>query len=511
VSEGDPPRRSPHRLFPIAGLWSLVPVVALSTTACVRATLRPIAPADTGVKQHAIFVDHDGRALRPRVDSGSALMDSTAYGAYLHHMLDGVRTSGKHRVLLWIHGGLVELKEGLELTQRVVRDVGTDSTQRDVYPIAINWESTLAGAYREHLVSLRQGERETRPLAIVLTTPLYFIADLGRAITRAPIVWYGQASRFLERDHPSRVRDAEARLTTAMDSVLVPATGEHVGAIAISIGKYKEAPLDGFFRYATLPFIPFKMIGTFAIDGAGTPGWEVMRRRTKTMYRSTGEWRAVDSTAHFLRPTGAVSVFLDSLAALAASDSAHHYDITMIGHSMGTIVASEAIRTHPRLPLSTIVFMAGAATIREFEIGVLPYLENHRATRFYNLTLHPIAERREHYLAHLAPDGSLLEWIDGYIASPETELDRVIGKWDNVVMATGIFPDSVRGQIQLKAFGYRDGVGYGTNDREPHRHGDFDDPGVPFWRCDFWQPPPTEALCRANASARDRPAQQKRE
>jgi hypothetical protein len=424
-------------------------------------------------------------------------MDSTAYGAYLHQMLDSVRASGKHRVLLWIHGGLVDLEEGLEITRRIVRDISSDSTQRGVYPIAINWESSLSSSYREHLLALRQGVRETRPLAIILTTPLYFVADLGRAITRAPIVWYGQASRFLQQDHPERVREAEVRLDSAMDSTLVPATGEHPGAIALSIGAYNGTGFETFVRYATLPFIPFKMLGTFAIDGVGTPGWEVRHRRTKTMYRSTGEWRSVDSAARYLPPTGAVSVFLDSLVALTATDTARRYEITMIGHSMGTIVASEAIRTHPLLPVTSIVFMAGAATVREFEIGVLPYLETHHETRFYNLTLHPIAERRESYLVHLAPDGSLLEWIDGYIASPETELDRVIGKWDNMVMATRIFPDSVRGQIQLKAFGYRDGLGYGKDGLEPHRHGDFDDPGVPFWRCDFWQPTVTQALCKS--------------
>jgi pimeloyl-ACP methyl ester carboxylesterase len=470
-------------------------VALLGTTACVRATLRPIAPIDTGVKRHAVFVDHDGRALTPRVDSGASMLDGTSYGAYLHQMLDSVRSSGKHHILLWIHGGLVDLGEGLDITRRIVRDMAADSTQRDVYPIAINWESALLSSYDEHLLSLRQGVRETRPLAIALTTPFYLAADLGRALTRAPIVWFGQGTRFLQRDYPVRVREAEDRLTAAMDSTIVPATGEHPGAIALSIGEYNGTGAETFIRYATLPFAPFKMLGTFLIDGTGVPGWEVMRRRTKTMYRSTGEWRAADTSAHYLRPTGAVSILLDSLVALVAADSARHYAFTIIGHSMGTIVASEAIRTHPQLPLSSVVFLAGAATIEEFDIGVLPYLEAHHETRFYNLTLHPIAERREAYLGHLAPDGSLLEWIDGYIASPETELDLVIGKWDNIVMASRIFPDSVRGQIQLKAFGYRDGRGYGRDGLEPHRHGDFDDPGVPFWRCDFWQPTATQALC----------------
>jgi len=448
------------------------------------------------VRHHAIFVDHDGQALTPRVDSGGVALDSAGYARYLHDMLDAIRSSGRRMLLLFIHGGVVPLEEGLEDSRRMVHDVMADSTQRDVFPIAINWESSLFGSYSEHLFSIRQGRRETRPLAVALTAPFYLLADVGRAVARAPVVWYGQASRFVESDHPSRIQIAERRLRLALDSALVDSTGSHPGAISLSLGEYHATGFQNFIRFATLPFLPFKMVGTFLIDGVGAPGWEVMHRRTKTMYRPSSEWPAVAGTARYIRPAGAVSILLDSLVALTGPVSDDPYRVRLIGHSMGTIVATEAIRTHPGLRISDIVFMGGASTIREFEDGVLPYLETHKETRFYNLSLHPTAERREYYLLHTMPDGSLLEWVDGYLASPETELDRVIGKWDNIIAASRIFPDSVRGQIHLKGFGYRDGVGFGPDGSEPHRHGDFDNPGVPFWRCEFWQPVPTMARCR---------------
>ena len=461
---------------------------------CVRATIQPISPVDTAIKRHSIFVDHDGRPLTPRVDTSGARLDSVAYGAYLHQLFAAARASGKRNILVWIHGGLVSLSEGFSVTRRIVRDMAADSTQRDVYPIAIDWESALTSSYMEHLVSLRQGVRETRPVAVILTTPLYLLADVGRAVTRAPVVWYGQASRFVESEYPDRVQQGVQRLTATMDSVLDPSTGEHPGAIALSIGQYNGTTLQDVARYATLVFIPIRMLGSFATDWVGTPGWHVMRRRTQMMYRATGEWRAVDSAARYLPATGAMAVFLDSLNVFAHEDTARH--ITLIGYSMGAIVAAEAVRTHSLLPISTIVFLAGAASVREFDQGVLPYLEAHHETRFYNVSLHPIAERRESNLAYLAPSGSLLEWVDGYISSPETELDRVIGKWNNMIMGTRTIPDSVRGQVQLKAFGYRDGQMYGKNHTEPSRHGDFDNPGVPFWRCEFWSPTVTLALCK---------------
>jgi hypothetical protein len=88
----------------------------------------------------------------------------------------------------------------------------------------------------------------------------------------------------------------------------------------------------------------------------------------------------------------------------------------------------------------------------------------------------------------LLPRGSLLEWIDDQLTSPETPLDRTSGKWDNMAAMEYIFPPAVRSRVLLKGFGYRD-----PRDKANRflfngltRHGSFDDPRFGFWRDETW-------------------------
>ena len=89
--------------------------------------------------------------------------------------------------------------------------------------------------------------------------------------------------------------------------------------------------------------------------------------------------------------------------------------------------------------------------------------------------LHEVAEVRElrKKMLDLPPRGSLLVWIDNFLSSPETPLDRTLGRWENVLQATHVIPNGVRSRITLKAFG----VGKASNvhfpEGNPQRHGDF--------------------------------------
>jgi pimeloyl-ACP methyl ester carboxylesterase len=68
----------------------------------------------------------------------------------------------------------------------------------------------------------------------------------------------------------------------------------------------------------------------------------------------------------------------------------------MIGHSMGTIVVNELVQVYPDLPYESLVYMAGAANIRDTQKAVVPLLtQNRGCTRFYGLMLHPINDARE--------------------------------------------------------------------------------------------------------------------
>ncbi len=417
-------------------------------------------------------------------------MDSATYGKYLAVIMDTIRKSGRRTILLRVHGGLNNLNSSLEATASMTDSILKDP-QANAYPLFINWESGLKSSYFEHLFSITQGQRyDTFGRFIVF--PVYLVADLGRAITRAPFVWGQQFFNFIKGDQTNSLpANTPSAATVRQEGRLLSANGPNPSAglsneIAVSKGAYHRSRAEAMGYVAKgILLTPVKMIGTVIIDAGGTPAWDNMHRRTKTMFHNPNEFRTSRSVGIYTAPSGAVSTLLDSLTALTRTDCT--YRITLVGHSMGTIVADEIVRTRDSLPFDNIVFMAAASSVREFEFSVVPYLERHPSTNFYNLTLHPLAELREQTYGGIGPNGSLLEWIDGYLANPETDLDRTMGKYANDVGAAHIFRPPIRRQLHIKAFGYKDGHNCGAN-QEPYHHGGFNDPSVPFWRPTFWQP-----------------------
>jgi len=240
---------------------------------------------------------------------------------------------------------------------------------------------------------------------------------------------------------------------------------------------------------AVAGWIPLKPFVMYVVDALGTPAWITMHRRSQAMFEDPNAFaHRQNAPPGYVSPSGALSHLLDSLEQQIRRDTATKYELTVIGHSMGAIVATEMARRRDSLPIDNLVFMAPAASLREFEVGVIPYLERHDSTQFYDLTLHPLADLRENHFLRIPPYGSLLEWIDSYYSRPENDFDRMMGKYNNVVQASFMFPTSVRGRVHIKGFGYNDGTGCGPKKNLPYQHGQFNDLSVPFWRPQFWHP-----------------------
>src|SRR5439155_20196527 len=108
-------------------------------------------------------------------------------------------------------------------------------------------------------------------------------------------------------------------------------------------------------------------------------------------------------------------------------------EVTLVGHSMGTIILNRVVRDS-EINFANIVYMGAACSVEDFSRSVLPFMEKHPDTQFYNLTLHPVAEAGEWYpwLADLPPRGSLLIWIDNFLSNPVTEQERTLGRWRNL-------------------------------------------------------------------------------
>jgi pimeloyl-ACP methyl ester carboxylesterase len=207
-----------------------------------------------------------------------------------------------------------------------------------------------------------------------------------------------------------------------------------------------------------------------------------MLRRTKTMFTRAGL-----HAGYFQR--GGMQLFANELTNYLHDHK--NMTVTIIAHSMGSIVANELIRRHgDNLRISEIVYMAAACGVEDFDRTVVPFLRRHPQVPFYNLCLHPVNDSSESYryiswaLEPIAPQGSLLEWIDDYYSSTETDYGRTLGKWDNAVLGTKGYlarNDSMVKQLHFKGFGVGDEETHG-----PQHHGGFDQ--MRFWDPDFWKP-----------------------
>lgn len=210
-----------------------------------------------------------------------------------------------------------------------------------------------------------------------------------------------------------------------------------------------------------------------------------MRRRTSTLFHAPGEfyledrWRDASEVTRALDSTsiGGVARFLEALSAL---ERQRLVPITLVAHSAGALVANEMVRRCPALPFHNIVYLAAACSIRDWSVAVLPHLAAHPGSRFYNLSLHPVNEVGEINAADLAPRGSLLVWIDEFLAHPETVQDRMMGRWENIIQATCLIPRKVRRQVTLKAFSTGPPAAHG-----PQEHSDFAE--TVFWNPDLWK------------------------
>lgn len=453
----------------------------------------------------------------PLSSLGSSSTYSNSYDVYLKALLEDLAgnaptRNNKKQILLFVHGGLNTQVGTVERAFDLMQAI----PQKDYYPIFINWQSSLFSSYFDHLLYIRQGESwdgwgvVTMPVFV----PVYFAADVARAITRAPIVWYFLAQNFVKSaGNTDGIAEAEKIAKELEVEYRTNPTG-NVVKMAHDPADRRES-WDASLSHTTSALtISTKLIGSMFIDAFGKSAWEVMLRRTHMLYHTEREFFesqkvAIDEgkpeipTAR-IKPDGALSVFLRQLRDVVdRNGGVEAWDITLVGHSMGTIVLNQMIRefglktvagpdgtvstTGVALPFNRIVYMAGAATVRDYQDSLFPYLRENQQARMYHLVLHPKAEVRERFdpgipYVDLPPRGSLLAWVDDFLSAPETPLDRTVGRYENLLSAVHNTPDEVRGRVHIKAFGV------GRDVRAPQKHGDFT-AHLKFWKPECWWTP----------------------
>jgi pimeloyl-ACP methyl ester carboxylesterase len=483
--------------------------------------------------EHVLSVNANGFLENLRED-GQIIKKPDELKSYLEQTVwQGFKKSHKQKILIFVHGGLNAKAQGMAHFYTNYQEI----LDGDYYPVFIVWPSGFGETYAEHLVSVRQGvkaETTGEKAFSYLTVPFVFFADLGRAITRLPLVDATSWRSDVETVSPTRNREEGA----AVQQYQALVRENYNIAIGDDYSRKSDRIGRGVSYWLTFPL---KAIDASFIDGFGTVAWDNMLRRTQEVYPSKNDVgtlarteallaRAAQPesgttsakktrktmTAHQLiqaeHYAGAgVPAFLKMLADAQSQDA--NLEVTGVGHSMGTIILNRVL-ADTDVKFTNIVYLGAACTISDFSSSALPYIRDHKDVQFYNLTLHPVAEAGEWNAFDLVPRGSLLVWIDNFLSNPVTEQERTMGRWRNLFRSspTGepvmrhFFdgPDQASLKRRMHFQGFSVGFGDKTQIRDvkfqwnenpnlkdrdercdnPLSHGEFSQ--MPYWSPGFW-------------------------
>ena len=439
--------------------------LAISTVLFVGACSAPTVTPD--VFRHSLTVQPNGKPHELNLEPAIPGFDGQwTFQDQMRMIAASPEWDAKDRVLIFIHGGLNSIDGGLERTAEAIPKIRDDSGGA-TYPIFINWNSSLTSGYCDHLLKFRNGEESYAELRWA-ASPFYLLADAGRAIARAPILFGTQGAQLIDHiatDEVGAEIPAQWRSRVKLDP-REPTWGAWAQFVD---GATQVFP--GFLRILSTPFI----------DTVGFEGYTFLQRRIDTQFFTDDDLRARTDG-----PTGAMTALMEAIG----TDK----EIVLIGHSMGAIVAAELLRRFPEHNFRNVVFMGAACSVKNFFDSVPDYighaLQKGRECDFYNLCLHPEAEVSENSLYSLVPNGSLLVWLDEYVNRPRDILQRTFGKWNNAVRVLHLLGDvdpRVLERIHMKGFSVH-------GDDFPSTHGSFDD--YRFWRPEFWDPNHVEPVGR---------------
>lgn len=399
-------------------------------------------------------------------------------GSFDNYVKRCIRENKKPKLMFFVHGGLVTPEYAIESASRDLKQIQKDG----YYPIFVAWDAGFFNSYCEDLVEVRRGEH--RPFEGPLTAPFIFTYQLVRGVAHAPILWVEQWSNDIEALEICN-SESEENVKLLYKELRDEYARNPASNVECGIGGLGEDARYNILRSISYFFtVPVKMLSGIVIDTGGTPSWNNLKRRARAMFHTTNSFN-VDKDPRRAREVATIpSCSYGGLYTLVKKleSELHRFDnkdieITVIGHSMGTIVLNEMLK-NTEMDIDNIVYMGAACSIRDFRDAVVPYMLLHKNTQFYNLCLHPIQELTENYYFDLVQRGSLLVWIDNFLENPFDFQGRTLGQWLNVVQATHIIDPDVKGRVHIKAFGA--GTKY-----EPQTHGGFDD--YHYWKPEYRQ------------------------
>lgn len=460
-----------------------LPLVALSAllSACTI-TAPPLGYEKGNVspeefRQHVLMFDSRGGMHDPAAPGPT--LDLAASDAYLQRMVDAIDAEHQGKpvhLLFFFHGGLNSRAAALDRAKRHILKIAAE--QPDIYPIFVNWQTSLPASYYDHLFKIPKGHDVGK--AALLLSPAQAATDLARTIAESPVAYY---LHLKDRLYSYSFKDDD-KVASIASQCRDPKLHFREG---ISV---TPRPSDVRDAAQSALIFPLTALASGLIDAAGSSAWGAMIYTSDRLFWSP---REVHRPYHY-EPSeggsGGLSRLLDRLATMIDKRRREHQpdtDITIVAHSAGAVVANKFVANYGKsLPIMKLVYMAPACTIDEIMPGgkLVQFLRQNGDRRLYILALHEKAELEEQHWFKIPPRGSLLVWLDEVIQPKSSEFTgMMLGRARNLRLHAHLIPCDVQDQVHITA--YDDNAAL-PPDVQPQRHGDFGE--LHYWNPAAWEP-----------------------
>ncbi|MGM8227621.1 hypothetical protein ACSV5M_13620 [Cellvibrio sp. ARAG 10.3] len=401
-------------------------------------------------------------------------------------------------VLVYVHGGLNTFhspEKRIKKASQIISD--------QQFPVHLAWPSGALTTWSEHLLRVREGKK-TNVVTGAITAPFVLVSDILTSIGNFPSTTMYQianekdraASKIYSNWLSNSWKDAHLVFCDELEqpyescNKIINTKNEIQANYSYYYGTTGNTLLRGSSQLLTLPIR--YTAGSLWHSGISSAAWANMKRRAVNITYPTHEF---DTRYISGVNTGIFFKLLLKRADFYSKKHNKDYAITLMGHSMGSIVINNVLERYQTDWASTaflknIVYMAGAATIGDTLNALKPVLverpiNNSGVKRFtpnfYNLTLNRVAEVSEMHYGGVIPTGSLLVSIDQHHDKPDHPLNRTIGSETNVLSSIKIIDEALATSKGVKVFKSFDRL----LGEKPSKHGDFGD--LPYWKPETWQ------------------------
>lgn len=273
---------------------------------CSIKWITPSSSVGGGSEKSGTRVVDMGDDHRIVIDSDGISASTENISQDLENMFRHIERGRRHRLVLFIHGGVTTLDAANRNAQIRGPEIAHDDT--DAYPIFLNWEAGLWTSYGRHLAYERNGTSyRGTPSAwsAVAITPLVFLSDVGRSIANHSMNTVLNFSKVLEnndywyQNRPAAFVTKNKFLETLREFTKDPQNSQkdhgffHAGLHydPLPYGPPFELNLGPDITKLDVPqfalgstTIPLQVVTEPVVDTIGTPAWKNMLRRTRTMF-----------------------------------------------------------------------------------------------------------------------------------------------------------------------------------------------------------------------------------